>query len=82
MANALYDFLSMIPHTYSLRGMHPYEAYLDGNDVCTTDSLALLTWVKDHKIPEKVERTGEVYWVRKGRRTTGEHKLWVLFNTN
>jgi hypothetical protein len=31
-------------------------------------------WVNEHKIPEKVERIGEIYWNRKGRRTAGEQK--------
>ena len=73
MATALYDFLSMIPNTHSLHGSDPYAAYMKGKEVCTTDGEELVRWVEAHKVQENVERTCEVYWIRKGRRATGEH---------
>ena len=83
MATALYDFLSMIPNTHSLHGSDPYVAYMKGKEICTTAGEDLLRWVEHHKITEKIERTGEVYWVRKGRRATGEHQLVrIISQTN
>jgi hypothetical protein len=74
MATALDDFLYMIPQTYSLHGLDPYAAYMKGKEVCATDREELVRWVEAHKIQEKVQQTGEIYWVRKGRGTAGEHQ--------
>jgi hypothetical protein len=35
-------------------------------------------WVQNDKSSDKAERTDEVYRVRKGRQTTGEHQLLLM----
>jgi hypothetical protein len=75
MKTALDDFLTMIPQTYSLHERDPYAAFMKGKEICTTCGEDLFRFVQDHTISEKIERTGEVYWIRKARRITGEHQL-------
>ena len=73
----LQDFLSMIPQSYSLKDHDPYIAFMKGKTICSEDGDELRRWVASHKIAEKVERTAEVYWVRKRR---GETELWLRRN--
>ena len=74
MDTVLDDFLKMIPQTYSLFAHDPYAAFMKGKEICTTDGEALVRWVEAHNIREKVERTGEVYSVRKGRQAGWEYQ--------
>jgi hypothetical protein len=77
MATALQDFFAMIPQSYSLHDADPFTAFMKGKRICSEDVEELTRWVAAHKIAEQVERTGEVYWVRKGR---GETEFWLRRN--
>ena len=73
----LQDFLSMISQSYSLQEPDPFTAFMKGKTICSEDGDELRQWVASHKIAEQVERTAEVYWVRKRR---GETELWLRRN--
>jgi hypothetical protein len=73
----LQDFLSMMPQTYSLHAPEPYIAFMKGKTVCSEDGEEIRRWATAHKIAEQVERTAEVYWVRKRK---GESELWLRRN--
>lgn len=67
----------MVSQSYSLHEPGPFAAFMKGKTICSEDGYELRRWVASHKIAEQVERTAEVYWVRKRR---GETELWLRRN--
>ena len=67
----------MVSQSYSLHEPDLFAAFMKGKTICWEDGDELRRWVASHKISEQVERTAEVYWVRKRR---GETELWLRRN--